>query len=375
MKFTALPVKKGDSFLLEISRKKILVDTGEDKNECRDFILKKKIDKLDLVIITHYDIDHVNGLINLLKSQIKITEIWLPENFGRINKTLKQKDNNILKRMFEDKNKSREYNKESIIHVISKDIRNNKIISEIANESNKFVLYQMIYLGKKYENCYEKWIGKKDDDIIRFTQPELDILIIFIKSNLIRKISEIVQECRMKANIRWLKYTGEYKNEKINKNINIYGLNCKENKNIKEYYNDLETILQLTTINRESLVFKYQYGKKPNILFSSDSGFEFVIENKTINLNDNSLVTAAHHGSGDELNVKTYNLVKGENLIYIRSDNVNQYRPCCEYIKLKKKYCTVCNSPPNIKKKEIILKYKLRRWDTKNKECTCRRDC
>lgn len=42
MKFTALQVKEGDSFLLETSRKKILVDTGKDKDECRDFILEKK---------------------------------------------------------------------------------------------------------------------------------------------------------------------------------------------------------------------------------------------------------------------------------------------------------------------------------------------
>jgi metal-dependent hydrolase (beta-lactamase superfamily II) len=371
MKFTALPVKEGDSFLLETSGKRILVDTGKDENECRDFILKKEIDKLDLVIITHYDGDHVNGLLNLLKSKIIITEIWLPENFGRISKTLKQKENNILKRIF----KSKEDINGIIIHSISNNnVRHIEIVSEIANETNK-VISIFHYPSTEHKGYHKKCTKGIEDDIINLSQPESDILITYISSNHIRKINEIVEECGKKTNIRWLKYTGVSQNEKINKTINVLGLNSKENKNIIEYYDDLETILQLTIINRESLVFKYHYGKKPNILFSSDSGFEFLSGNQTIILNNKSLVTAAHHGSNDRLNVKTYSLVEGKNLIYIRSDKLEKSRPCCEYIQIEKKYCTICNNPPDDKKKEVSLNYKSQQWITDNHLCSCTREC
>lgn len=39
MKFTTLEVNQGDSFLLEADSKKILVDTGKDIDESRDFLL------------------------------------------------------------------------------------------------------------------------------------------------------------------------------------------------------------------------------------------------------------------------------------------------------------------------------------------------
>ena len=103
MKFTTLDVKRGDSFLLETDSKKILVDTGDNKDECRDFLLAKNLQELDLVIITHYDADHVNGLLNLIKSKIKIDEIWLPDSFGRIHETLKEEKDNLLNLTFAPK--------------------------------------------------------------------------------------------------------------------------------------------------------------------------------------------------------------------------------------------------------------------------------
>ena len=373
MKFTALPVKEGDSFLLETSRKKILVDTGLDENECRDFILNKNIDRLDLVIITHYDKDHVNGLFNLLKSKISITEVWLPEIIGRISKSVKQNENNLLKRIIEYRSQFKEDKLEIIVHTISTNNVRHIEILEIANESNKLV--SIIHPSKEDNGNNKKWKEKIDNEIICLTQLDSDIIIAYINKNHIKKICEIVDVCKKKTNIRWLKYTGEYKVEKLSPNMNVFGMNCKENKNIKEYSNDIETILQLSNINRESLVFKYNFGRGPNILFSSDSGFEFLNVNQKIDLYNNSLVTASHHGSGDKLNLKTYNLVSGNNLIYIRSDKLNKYRPCWKYTKLEKKYCTVCNYPPNNTKNEVNLIYKSLNWNTKNNLCSCQNDC
>ena len=174
--------------------------------------------------------------------------------------------------------------------------------------------------------------------------------------------------------IRWLEYTGKLENKKVNRGINMLGLNCIENKNIKAYINNLETIYYLSKINKESLVFKYDHQEKkelPNILFLADSGCAFLPKSVQINLNNQSIVTAAHHGSKDKDNVNTYTLVNGSNLIYVRSDNVNDVRPCTEYIQLKHKYCTVCNTQNN-NKQEIILEYENTKWKPNKTLCSCR---
>ena len=109
-----------------------------------------------------------------------------------------------------------------------------------------------------------------------------NISIAYINENHIKKINEIVEECRSKQiKIRWLKYTGEFKEEKIS-SFSVFGLNCKENLNLRGYYDDLEAMFYLSRINRESLVFKYDNDNLPNILFSADSGFEFLENSEKI---------------------------------------------------------------------------------------------
>ena len=39
---------------------------------------RKRIDNLDLAICSHNDADHANGFIELLESNIRMKEIWLP---------------------------------------------------------------------------------------------------------------------------------------------------------------------------------------------------------------------------------------------------------------------------------------------------------
>lgn len=104
------------------------------------------------MIITHYDEDHVNGLLNLLESNIIITEIWLPEIFGRISKTLMQNENSILKQIFEYKNQSKEGFKEIIVN---------------KSESNKVI--DIIYYQIKVKTAIIKKVLKKLKTILPIT--------------------------------------------------------------------------------------------------------------------------------------------------------------------------------------------------------------
>lgn len=94
MKLTALPVNVGDSFLLRDEDKIILVDGGMNKTHILNLLRKEQIpnDHIDLLVCTHYDADHINGIIGILKSQkFTFKEIWLPEILGSIGYTLSKK--------------------------------------------------------------------------------------------------------------------------------------------------------------------------------------------------------------------------------------------------------------------------------------------
>ena len=76
-RFTALTVREGDAFLLEVDGWNCLFDSGVNKSIV-DLLTYKGIEKLDLAICSHNDVDHAGGFIELLDSSIKIDEIWLP---------------------------------------------------------------------------------------------------------------------------------------------------------------------------------------------------------------------------------------------------------------------------------------------------------
>lgn len=70
---------EGDAVLLTTQEKNILIDGGRIStyDEIKEEI--KKMEKLDLVILTHYDDDHIYGLINLFRNSKelkKVEKIW-----------------------------------------------------------------------------------------------------------------------------------------------------------------------------------------------------------------------------------------------------------------------------------------------------------
>lgn len=72
------PAKKGDSFLIHLDAINLLIDCGYSETYF-DFIkprleaLKSQNEKLDRLIITHIDQDHISGATNLLKENIDTT--------------------------------------------------------------------------------------------------------------------------------------------------------------------------------------------------------------------------------------------------------------------------------------------------------------
>ena len=87
-------VGQGDSTLIRVKNKTILVDTGGSlyKDIANDtlipYLKKKRINKLDAVFITHYDMDHYYALESL-KTNFRVKDIYDYTNFSNY-------DNDIL---------------------------------------------------------------------------------------------------------------------------------------------------------------------------------------------------------------------------------------------------------------------------------------
>lgn len=83
-KFIALPVGKGDSFYLQRDNCRILVDGGQSRNTITPYMKNLcKTDYLDIVVCTHNDADHAEGIIGLLDCwEAPIKEVWLPGSWS-----------------------------------------------------------------------------------------------------------------------------------------------------------------------------------------------------------------------------------------------------------------------------------------------------
>jgi len=121
----------------------------------------------------------------------------------------------------------------------------------------------------------------------------------------------------------------------------------------------------LSNINKYSLVYMYHHELYPNILFTADSDLHFF--NGKVNLKDNSIVTAPHHGSAT--NDSAYEKIEGKDLTFVRSDRSQEKRPGNGYLKNKKKYCTVCRN--KTQKNKILLTFSSSGFTTTATSCIC----
>lgn len=352
MKFKALEIGSGDAFLLETERKQFLFDSGGSKSKIRDLTKKNKI--IDLAICSHNDSDHSNGFIGLLEApSFEIKEIWLPGiwipilNFiieERINRNLINIFFKDIKELSDLKKSDNEiYDYTSLVEEtnISIETFDDKlqIISEI-EESQYHISNHFIH--------YHHWYRNE-----------------FINLNRIIKIAGLAYKKGSK--IRWFK--PENQNPSIqDPNYNFKPLNSKEFIKIDRVLEkNFFKLLYLTNENKYSMVFEFIKQDKPIITFSADSDFSFT---NGLSYQNNIIVTAPHHGS--ESNGFVYNKIKGEEIIWIRSDRKSRKRPCLDFKGLSNKYCLACAIKNH--KAEICFEFndKSLKWvRKKGLKCSC----
>ena len=343
MKFTALPVKCGDSFLLECDGKRILVDGGKDSVHIIQLLDNEQIphNHIDLLICTHYDSDHINGIVGVLKSnKYSFKEVWLPEILGSIANTYSKKHRDIFKYL-EGLNDLKEI----------KDFKNitDNLNEEIKdNTDDSYELIDNQFLSSFLESYHHRY----NFNNILYHHRHLDDNELFYKmsTNLFQIMKLINSSLNSGSYIRWLKFENNVTNKTYG--YDMYAQNSIQTK-ITEFkpIEFFKALYYVTKINKESLVFKFDNNECPNVLFTADSDFNFC--NNSISLSDNSVVTAPHHGSVSNDNV--YSKIIGNNLTFVRSDNSQVKRPGIGFLNQTKRYCTICRNLNQKQKVELNL--------------------
>lgn len=330
IRFKSLEVGAGDSFLIENNGENYLIDSGKSAT-----IIKKIAPKIiDIAICTHNDSDHSNGFIGLLESDDHtIKEIWLPGIWATIIDFIQ--NNGFLE--------------EEVFNVSEEILKKENDINLLINETNveinaftdkiKDLPNFCLYLNyRKYPYFYGN--------------PTAYHLLLNL--NKILKIAILAY--RRNALIRWF-YPSEVPGLERS---NFLPLNSRNINYLKRVTNksvlNFAKLLYLTSENIHSLVFQYSIDSLPRILFTADS-----IINKPIVYTNQIIVTAPHHGS--KSNKSAYSNIKGEQIIWVRSDYRSTSRPCKDYLMLNEKYCLICTKVRASNKMEISFEFNNGFWN------------
>ena len=349
LSFSALEVGQGDAFLLEKDGWKCLFDSGGSKSGLETLLKNKRINHLNLAVCSHNDFDHINGFLGILDTNSKITvdEIWLPGLFGSIIQYVV--DNGIPREILEPEDYHiDDINLESLY---DRELR--------AISYGEFEYNMPIGLMRIEHMLYGRYIRRWGSHYRIGLHRES----LLVKLENIKEIAKKAYEAG--CLIRWFEPVDGCVNNYID--YGFTALNSTETHQIKKLKGVKEFIhaLTLTAENKYSLVFEYAEEGTPIVRFSADS--DCTCQSVTPYPN-NIIITAPHHGS--EANQNVYSQIRGQDIIWVRSDRKSSKRPCAAFKSQANRYCLACRNR-NFKA-ELRFEHDGNRWQhITGNSCTC----
>lgn len=201
LKIYFIDVGQGDSTLIVTPKnKKILIDGGEGKtNVLFQYLLDRRINKIDYIIISHFDSDHCNGLIEIIE-KMRVENIVMSkqskesEEYKKILEIIKQKNIKVSSVKAEDKIIIEKNLYIKILNPAEKfefqDLNNNAIVAKLVYKN-----FSMLFTGdiekaeeslaKKYKNELKSTIlkvahhGSKtstSEEILKYVEPQIALI-------------------------------------------------------------------------------------------------------------------------------------------------------------------------------------------------------
>lgn len=201
LKIYFIDIGQGDSTLIVTPKnKKILIDGGEGKtNVLFQYLLDRRINKIDYIIISHFDSDHCNGLIEIIE-KMRVENIVMSkqskesEEYKKILEIIKQKNIKVSSVKAEDKIIIEKNLYIKILNPAEKfefqDLNNNAIVAKLVYKN-----FSMLFTGdiekaeenlaKKYKNELKSTIlkvahhGSKtstSEEFLKYVEPQIALI-------------------------------------------------------------------------------------------------------------------------------------------------------------------------------------------------------
>lgn len=148
LKVCYIDVGQGDATLISKGQFHMLIDAGKNEmgNKVVKYLKDEKIDKLDVLVGTHPDSDHIGGLDDVLKN-IDVSTVYLPDakkttkTYGQVEQILSEKNQ---KMQMPEIGKSYTYDDNVVIRFLGpdrnyKDANDNSLVVQLAYGKNHFL--------------------------------------------------------------------------------------------------------------------------------------------------------------------------------------------------------------------------------------------
>lgn len=365
-KFISIGVNQGDSFYLEREGKKILIDGGRSMlGFSSQFERTVGIKNVDVIVCTHADADHINGLIGYFESGLTSKELWLPGKWtSRLQDLLEHPEYfcvEILKQIENSKNCE---------GIDLENLCECEVIKDTYQDEQMYQDVNLEHIGQIIEKSsendfFEKQIGISYCHNFVFREPVKQNLFLdaIDTAEKIRKLAVVAYHSGTK--IRWF----EFESSILNSGGEAYlvPVNSKEIFRVSKPMSAL-LYLSVSKSNKQSLVFySPSFDNKTDVLFCGDSDLSFAQKIPTIG--STAIITSPHHGSEHNKNaykrLKNYELLT-DKTIFVRSDGKFAKRPGNTYKNIKsKKICTLCRHP-EAEKQNVEFASSTSGWRKKN---------
>ncbi|MEQ7870321.1 MBL fold metallo-hydrolase [Chromohalobacter salexigens] len=373
-RFVAIPVTVGDAYFLERTAGSVLVDGGMNRAAFPElFRQSTRRSEVDILVVTHNDADHTNGVAGFLDAGLTCKEIWLP---GRWLDVLPEIANDPDAAFDDVIKQGHEFWVEH-----SKDFERPPSIQEVGdrlarNSEDEYVAAEFPEAGEWPDEVADAMEAEEifggeglwgdgevtlSEVILPWMQksPGWTLVEQAIRAGV--RILEIARLAYFNGiPVRWFTHAPDAPAG------GIHGfLEPVTARQVVRVFSrrSLFERLCLSTANVESLVFYSPAdAEAPGVLFTTDSDLQLA----SVPTHPHDVVTTPHHGSHHNARAYTSILApvlkhEQNTVTWVRSDRRSKSRPCGAYQRLHaRKICTICSSGEA--KQKIILIGRQQRW-------------
>jgi hypothetical protein len=334
-----------------------------------------------LLVCTHNDSDHANGVWGFLEHGLGAEEVWLPVSWTHRLADLISRPQAFGHELIEDVN---EYDPmpagEGISYLeavaeTAEDVPPFPTEVEEADPAN--TLEEAVSQGPPTPAFLFEILGRhttgnslSPQTTIWLPPKKVELLIEAIAAaNRIRGIALAAYHAG--ATIRWFEYTSSEKASGGNSLLSP--LNAVEKARILQRKYRALQFLSLTLSNSQSLVFFAPQEKEgPPVLFSADSDFSF---QQAIPWSEGMIITAPHHGAESSARVYERFLREAPRFVkptWVRSDGRIQSRPGPSFLTAHgTRHCTLCRNPHSRKRRVRLASRAGQFVPISSATCTC----